>query len=195
MHLASPDSERIVRSMQRWLEVAVIGLNLCPFAKAVHVRGQIRYAVSAATDRETLLQDLRTELSTLSSADPEQIDTTLLIHPDALHDFYDYNDFLRLAQKALRSLRLDGVIQIASFHPQYQFADADSADVQNYTNRAPFPALHLLRECSVARAVAAYPDASAIYQRNIATMQRLGAAGWSALGIEPLTDQCDAPEL
>ena len=169
--------------MQHWLEVAVIGLNLCPFAKAVHVHGQIRYVVSNAADRPALLHDLRAELETLHNADPQQIDTTLLIHPEVLHDFYDYNEFLQSAQDALESLQLEGVIQIASFHPQYQFADAHAEDIENYTNRAPFPTLHLLRESSVERAVSATPDASKIYRRNIATLQRLGIAGWNALEI------------
>ena len=183
MLITSPDSQPVIDLTRQWLEAAVIGLNLCPFAKAVHMHGQVRYAVSDATDKDVLLRDLHAELTTLDAADPQLLDTTLLIHPYAMADFFDYNGFLQSAQQALESLRLDGSIQIASFHPQYQFADCDVDAIENYTNRAPFPTLHLLRESSVARAVAANPDASTIYQRNIATLERLGIAGWDALAI------------
>ncbi len=176
--------ETIVAATRRWLETAVIGLNLCPFARAVHVREQIRYTVSAATTPEALLTDLIAELRTLVAAAPEEIETTLLIHPAVLTDFLDYNDFLGVAEAAVADLGLEGVIQIASFHPRYQFAGTAEDDVENYTNRSPYPLLHLLREASVERAVAAFPDAAEIFGKNIATMRALGIAGWRRLGID-----------
>jgi len=163
----------------------VIGLNLCPFARAVSVRGQVRYAVSDATDPEALLGDLESELRLLSLSDAEQVDTTLLILPLVLGDFLDYNDFLDTADAAVARMGLEGVIQVASFHPQYQFAGTDPDDITNYTNRSPFPILHLLREASVSAAVAAFPEADLIYQRNLDTMARLGIDGWIALGLGP----------
>jgi uncharacterized protein len=164
-----------------WLEKAVIGLNLCPFAKAVHVKGQIRWALSAATEPEALLAELVAELQHLAAADPDEIDTTLLVHPQVLQDFADFNDFLGVAEAALEELGLDGTLQIASFHPQYRFAGTRANDMGNHSNRSPFPTLHLLRESSIDRAVAAYPEAEAIYERNIETLCRLGAAGWRKL--------------
>mgnify|MGYP006203296229 FL=1 len=165
----------------RWLERAVIGLNLCPFAKAVHVKRQVRYVVSQASDEEGLLQDLLHELQLLASADPGDIETTLLVHPFVLRDFLDYNDFLDIADAAVEELGLEGVLQVASFHPQYQFADSAPDDMANFSNRAPFPTLHLLREDSVDKAVAAFPDADRIYETNIATLRKLGPEGWKAL--------------
>jgi len=170
----------ITRTRQ-WLEAAVIGLNLCPFAKAVHVRGQVRYVLSLATDEEALLADLLHELESLYDADPEQVETTLLIHPYVLEDFLDYNQFLELADAAVSELDLDGEIQVASFHPDYRFAGTDADDMGNFSNRAPYPTLHLLRESSVARAVAAFPDAARIYERNIDALRALGMDGWRAL--------------
>ncbi len=172
------DPTAIIAATRNWLERAVIGLNLCPFAKAVHVRGQIRYVVSTAASEDELLADLLHELEYLYDADPEQVETTLLIHPQVLNDFLDYNDFLEVADAAVSELDLDGEVQVASFHPDYQFADSPGDDIANYSNRAPFPTLHLLRESSVARAVAAFPDAAHIYQRNIDTLRALGHAGW-----------------
>jgi hypothetical protein len=164
-----------------WLEAAVIGLNLCPFAKAVHVRRQIRWAVSAASTAHELLSELRRELARLADADPQAIDTTMLIHPRALTDFIDYRFFLDDANRALRKLGYEGILQLASFHPHYEFADAAPDDVANCTNRSPYPMLHLLREASLDRAVAATPDAAQIYGRNIATLRRLGHEGWRRL--------------
>ena len=164
-----------------WLEKAVIGLNLCPFAKAVHSRGQIRWVVCEATEAVDLLRVLVQELKLLAAADPAQIDTTLIIHPHVLQDFLDFNDFLGVAEDALAELGLEGVLQIASFHPQFQFADAAPDDIGNATNRSPHPTLHLLREDSIERAVQAFPDAGSIYERNIQTLQRLGAEGWKRL--------------
>ena len=168
-----------------WVERAVIGLNLCPFAKAVQAKGQVRYAVTDAQDLETLAADLQAELLALADADPAQRDTTLLIHPGVLHDFIEYNDFLDVADAGLETLELDGIIQIASFHPDYQFAGSGPDDIENYTNRSPYPILHLLREDSIERAVAAFPDASNIYERNMDTLRRLGLSGWQKLDLIP----------
>jgi hypothetical protein len=159
----------------------VIGLNLCPFAKAVHVKGQVRYVVSAATDVEALQQALAEQLRDLAAADPAQVDNTLLIHPQVLQDFEDFNQFLGIAEEMVEALGLDGVLQVASFHPQFQFAGTEADDVSNATNRAPYPTLHLLREESIDRAVEAFPEAEAIYEANIETLQRLGPEGWAAL--------------
>jgi hypothetical protein len=172
-----------IASTQCWLERAVIGLNLCPFAKAVYVKRQIRYAVTAATTAAALLAELRHELDLLRRADPEEIDTTLLIHPQALNDFIDYHLFLRQADAAIRNLGQEGRLQIASFHPAYEFAGSASDDIANCTNRSPHPMLHLLREASIDRAVAAFPDAATIYQRNIDTLRRLGHDGWHRLWV------------
>jgi uncharacterized protein len=169
---------------RQWLERAVIGLNLCPFAKAVHVKSQIRYVVSEAQNIDHLVEDLIDELTTLAEADPEKIDTTLLIHPHVLNDFLDYNDFLDIADRVIAEMKLEGEIQVASFHPQYQFADTEIDDITNFTNRSPYPTLHLLREASVARAVAAFPEASEIFEKNIATLRTLGRAGWAALWVD-----------
>ncbi|MFP5373918.1 MAG: DUF1415 domain-containing protein [Gammaproteobacteria bacterium] len=170
-----------VAATRRWLERAVIGLNLCPFAKAVHVRNQIRYVLSGATTPEALLRELTRELEFLDAADPEMVETTLLIHPRVLTDFLDYNDFLDDADAAVEALGLEGEIQVASFHPDYVFAGSDPDDVANCSNRSPYPMLHLLREDSVARAVEAHPDPDAIVERNIETLERLGHAGWRRL--------------
>ena len=164
----------LIAATTEWLEKIVIGLNLCPFAKAVHVKNQIRYVVSSANNSDVLLADLKKELCLLVAADPEQIETTLLIHPEMLTDFVEYNDFLSVCESAIEELELDGILQVASFHPQYQFADTKIDDVTNYTNRSPYPMLHLLREASVTRALESFPDAAGIYKKNIATLQKLG---------------------
>ena len=173
--------EDVIAAVRQWIEKAVIGLNLCPFAKAVYAKNQVRYVVSHAPHLDGLLEDLDRELDYLAAADPGEIDTTLLIHPALLPDFLDFNDFMQLADAAVDEHGLDGVIQIASFHPAFQFEGTDPDDIGNYTNRAPFPTLHLLREASIARAVAAFPEAETIYQRNIETLRKLGHAGWQAL--------------
>lgn len=178
--------DEIIEATRHWLEKAVIGLNLCPFAKSVYVKNQVRYAVSDAREVETLYHELAAELLRLNESDPDEIDTTLLVHPWVLTDFMDYNDFLHVADAAVEALDLGGEIQIASFHPHYQFADTAPDDISNFTNRSPFPTLHLLRESSIARAVAAFPDASAIYEKNIETMHRLGANGWNTLWSEDM---------
>lgn len=181
---SSLDHQEVIDATRRWLEKAVIGLNLCPFAKAVHVKQQIRYVATNATTIEDLLRDLVAELLTLHQAEPDKVETTLLIHPQALTDFLDYNDFLDIADAALVDLGLEGHIQIASFHPQYQFAETDADDIENCTNRSPYPTLHLLRETSIDQAVAAFPDAEEIFDRNIETMREIGHAGWDSLLAE-----------
>lgn len=181
--MSDPTAEQAVTETRAWLEKAVIGLNLCPFARAPHVRNQIRYVVSEAETPEDLLADLIAELRTIAAADPEEIETTLLIHPRVLDDFLDYNDFLGVAEGVVEDLELEGIIQVASFHPHYQFADSGPDDVENYTNRSPYPTLHLLREASVERAVDSIPDPAEIYERNIATLRRLGREGWRRLGL------------
>jgi hypothetical protein len=176
--------EDFIAVTRTWLEKAVIGLNLCPFAKAVHVKGQIRYVVSLAETPEALLEALIRELEFLAQADPEKIDTTLLIHPHALTDFLDFNDFLDVADAAIEKLELDGVLQVASFHPRYQFAGTAPDDIDNCSNRSPHPTLHLLREASIERAVETFPDTAAIFEKNIETLRRLGREGWCDLGLD-----------
>ena len=170
-----------IADTRRWLEKAVIELILCPFAKAVYVKEQVRFLLSDATTPEALLEQLAEELLLLRDTPAEQIDTTLIVHPQVLTDFLDYNDFLDNADAAVEALDLQGMLQVASFHPQYQFAGTAPDDVSNYTNRAPWPTLHLLREDSVERAVAAFPDPDVIVERNIATLDRLGVEGWNRL--------------
>lgn len=174
---APASHDDILAATRHWLARAVIGLNLCPFAKSVYVKDQVRYAISEATTLEEALVDLETELRALEAADPQQVDTTLVIYPHAFADFLDYNDALFFADRLVQQLKLDGMLQIASFHPQYQFEGTGPDDIENYTNRAPYPILHLLREDSIARAVDAFPDASAIYEKNQDTLRRLGHDG------------------
>ena len=176
-----PGAKEVVDATRTWLERAVIGLNLCPFAKPAHLHNCIRYFVSAARSPATLLEGLMDELRALDAADPTQCETTLLIHPHVLSDFSDYNAFLEQADDAVSELGLEGVIQVASFHPRYQFEDTGADDIENYTNRSPFPMLHLLREASVERAVTTYPDTTDIYRKNIATLRSLGHEGWRRL--------------
>lgn len=170
-----------IAETERWLQRAVIGLNLCPFAKAVHVRGQVRFVPSEADTPEALLEELGAELLHLRDTPAEVTDTTLIVHPRVLGDFLDYNDFLEQADALVAELGLEGVLQVASFHPDYQFAGTEAADVENFTNRSPYPTLHLLREDSVSRAVEAFPDPDAIVGRNVETLRRLGRDGWRAL--------------
>lgn len=174
------DDQAVVAATRRWIEQAVIGLDLCPFTQAVHVKNQVRYVVSQAPHLDGLLEDLDRELDFLAAADPEEIDTTLLIHPALLPDFADFNDFMQVAEAAVGEHGLEGVIQIASFHPAFRFEGAGPDDMGNFANRAPFPTLHLLREASIGRAMAAFPEAATICERNIETLQALGAAGWVA---------------
>ncbi|WP_027994350.1 DUF1415 domain-containing protein [Simplicispira psychrophila] len=177
------DPDTVLQDTVRWLERAVIDLNLCPFAKGVHTKGQIHYFVSTATDAEALAQDLARELEALAKSPPEQRDTTLLMAPGCLQDFLDFNDFMSVADRLLNSLDLGGMLQIASFHPQFQFAGTAEDDVTNCTNRAPYPTLHLIREASIDRAVAVFPEAEMIFERNIEVLEGLGLAGWKALDV------------
>ncbi len=181
--ISQSDDTVVVKDTRRWLQRAVIGLNLCPFAKAVDAKGQIHYAVSRSVGFKDLLADLGPELKTLAALDPATRDTTLLIAPDALFDFLEFTDFLTHADRLLARLGFVGLFQIASFHPRYEFADAKPDDISNCTNRAPYPTLHILREQSLDRAVKAFPQAQAIFQANIDTMERIGHGGWEALGV------------
>ena len=174
-------TDPVITNTQQWLERAVIGLNLCPFAKAEHVHGRIRYSVSEATQPTDLLLALEHEIAFLLAQDPAKTETTLLIVPHMLADFLDYNDFLDEADSMLEHADPDVQLQIASFHPQYQFAGTQPDDIENFTNRSPYPMLHLLREDSVERAVDTFPDAALIYKRNIATLRKLGLAGWKTM--------------
>lgn len=177
----APAADAVIADTRRWLERAVIGLGLCPFAKSVLTRDQVRLVVSAATTPEALAADLAAELQRLAAADPQALDTTLLMHPQVLQDFEAYNDFLDIADALLDELGLQGELQVASFHPDYRFADGEPDDVSHCSNRSPWPTLHLLREASIEKAVAAFPDAAEIYERNIDTLRRLGWDGWRAL--------------
>ena len=186
MMTASDDhvkDDKVTAVTRNWLEKAVIGLNLCPFARAVYAADRIRYVVSDATTIEALLEVLAAELEVLAEADENQTETTLLIHPQVLGDFLDYNDFLEMADMLVEELGLDGILQVASFHPQYQFAETESDDIENCSNRSPYPTLHLLRESSVERAVAAHPDTEQICRDNIKTLRQLGREGWARLDV------------
>jgi hypothetical protein len=169
----------------RWLERAVIGLNLCPFAKGPHTKGQIHYAVSEAKGLEGLRDELIEQLQALRALSAEERETTLLIVPHMLRDFLDFNDFLDEADGVLQELDLEGEFQVASFHPDFQFADTDPDDITNHTNRSPYPTLHLIREASIDRAVEAFPQAEMIYEANMATMEKLGREGWKKLDVGP----------
>jgi hypothetical protein len=184
----SPTDAAVIAATRDWVRRAVIGLNLCPFAHAVEQRGQVRYVVSRATREEELLADLRAELAHLAATPVEVTDDTLLIHPGVLREFFEFQQFLARADAAVRKAGLEGVIQIASFHPDYQFADTEPDDVTNCTNRAPYPTLHLLREASVAAATKSFPAAESIYERNQATLRELGREGWEKLGIKPAAE-------
>ena len=180
---SSGDHQRIVSDVESWLETAVIGLNLCPFAKAVHVKGQIHYATYLSAEHDDLLDALLAEARQLVALDAAERDTTLLIAPNALADFLDFNDFTARAERRLAKAGFDGVLQLASFHPQFQFGGTEPDDIGNATTRAPYPTLHLLREESIDRAVEAFPEAEVIFERNIETLEALGPAGWAALDV------------
>ena len=178
----------VIADTRRWLERAVIGLNLCPFAKAPHAKGQIHYAVCEGDDRQALLTMLRAELQALADASPDERETTLLIAPRGFDGFLDFNDLLDEADAVVTALDLDGTLQVAPCHPHFQFAGTDEDDITNATNRAPYPTLHLIREESIDRAVEAFPEAEAIYEANMATLEKLGHEGWAALGVGPSTE-------
>ena len=175
------DDDAILAATRRWIERAVIGLNLCPFARAPFVQQRLHLRVSRARSKDALLEDLSEELIALHAADPLIRETTLLIHPDVLTEFLDYNDFLDDADAAVLALGLEGELQIASFHPDYRFADTAADAIENCTNRSPYPALHLLRESSIEHALEAIVDPDEIIRRNIETLRRLGADGWRVL--------------
>jgi hypothetical protein len=177
----SDNHETVIAATRDWVEKAVIGLNLCPFAKSVYVKNQVRIQVSEASDVRQLAKELAAELKLLADTDPQEIDTTLLVHPCVLQRFLDFNEFLDIADAMVAELNLEGEIQVASFHPKFQFEGTGINDIENYTNRWPYRTLHLIREASIDRAVEAFPEAEAIYERNIETLQALGLAGWKAL--------------
>ena len=180
--VAMTDQE-VLDQTRHWLEKAVIGLNLCPFAKAVYVKNQVRLVVSHARHADDLLEELDRELQLFMATPAEEVDTTLLIHPTLFDDFLDFNDFLEIAEGVVNEHGLEGVVQLASFHPQFQFDGTEPDDIGNYTNRAPFAILHLLREESIDRAVEAFPEAETIFEQNIETLEKLGHKGWKALGL------------
>ena len=178
---SAPDEATVIAATRQWIERAVIGLNLCPFARLPYLDQRVCFRVSRASTSDGVLDDLCGELQSLAAADPADCETTLLIVPLAFADFLDFNDFLDEAEAALEVLGLDGEIQIASFHPDYRFADSDPDDVENCSNRSPFPILHLLREASIERALESIADPDAIFERNVETLRQLGWEGWKSL--------------
>jgi uncharacterized protein len=188
----TPSAARAIAETRAWVERAVIGLSLCPFAKAVQIKGQVRYVVCASAEPAELLAALIDELHHLANCPAQETDTTLLIHPAVLGDFLDFNDFLAVVDDSLDDLGYSGILQVASFHPQFQFADTHAADMGNATNRSPYPTLHILREASIDRAVAAFPDPEAIFEANIETLEALGTDGWSALQAQCREDAKDS---
>lgn len=164
--------KKIIKSVQTWVDSLVVGLNLCPFAKRELLASRVRFSVTEAATEEQLLTELQVELELLNS--DESIETTLLIHPDVLQDFYDYNQFLNYVDGLLAEMAFEGIYQIASFHPGYQFGGTEPDDVENYTNRSPYPLLHLIREASLEQAIAHHNDSGGIPERNIALMKSLG---------------------
>ncbi|MET0312446.1 MAG: DUF1415 domain-containing protein [Burkholderiaceae bacterium] len=180
--MASSISDPIADT-RRWVERAVIGLNLCPFAKAAEAKGVVRYVASELEDEAALMELLRAELELLAAADPAEHETTLIVVTEILHDFLDFNDFLGEGDWLLERMGLEGEVQLASFHPDYQFEGTEPGDITNATNRSPWPTLHLLREDSIDRAVEAFPEAAEIYERNMEVLKELGPAGWEALGV------------
>jgi hypothetical protein len=179
--LAADPTEPYIAETQEWVKRAVVGLNLCPFAAAVVVKNQIRYTVSLATDPVELLEVLRQELHLLAKVPPEEIETSLLIHPRVLQEFADYNQFLADAEDAVEALGYSGTLQVASFHPEYQFADTEPDDITNATNRSPYPTLHILREESIERGLESFPNPDSIYETNKATLRKLGSEGWAQM--------------
>jgi hypothetical protein len=186
--------EQVLADTRRWIEKAVIGLNLCPFAKSVYVRNQVRIVVSHARHLDAFLDDLDRELTLLAGTPAEEVDTTLLVHPSLFPDFEVFNDFLNVVDDVVAEHELEGVIQVAPFHPAFQFEGTTPEDVTNHTNRSPYPTLHLLREASIDRAVAAFPNAETIFEANKRTMEHLGHDGWAALGVTASGDASGADE-
>jgi uncharacterized protein len=179
------DSQEVSDATRHWLEKAVVGMQLCPFASRVVDQQQLRIHVSQLTDPMDLLVEVHNELELLVSKPAAELDTSLLVFPSALQDFFEFNDFLGDAEDLLMRLDLEGIIQIASFHPDYQFADAPAQDISNFTNRSPYPTLHFLREESLTQAIDAYGDTESIIERNQQTMRKLGLAGWRQLMTRP----------
>ncbi|TXH79414.1 MAG: DUF1415 domain-containing protein [Thiothrix sp.] len=171
---AHPQAATVIAQTRQWVEQLVLGYNLCPFAHKPYQSGLVRFSVTSASKPETLLAVLKAELHVLQAVSADKVETTLLIHPEALMNFYAYNDFLDDADELLYQEGLEGILQIASFHPQYQFSGTEVDDVENYTNRSPYPMLHLLREDSLEKAIAQHPTIDAIPERNIQVMQQLG---------------------
>ena len=181
--MTTPDSATVTEHTRQWLEKAVIGLNLCPFAKAPHVKNLVRISVSQARHLDGFLEDLDRELQLLGDTPANELETTLLVHPTLFPDFDTFNQLLDIADAAVVDNGLEGIVQIAPFHPDFQFEGTDSDDIGNYTNRSPYPTLHLIREDSIAKAAQAFPDASAIFERNIALLEKMGHEGWDKLDI------------
>ena len=181
--MTTPDSATVTDHTRQWLEKAVIGLNLCPFAKAPHVKNLVRISVSQARHLDGFLEDLDRELQLLGDTPADELETTLLVHPTLFPDFDTFNQMLDIADAAVVDNGLEGIVQIAPFHPNFQFEGTDSDDIGNYTNRSPYPTLHLIREDSIAKAAQAFPDASAIFERNIALLEKMGHEGWDKLDI------------
>ena len=181
--MTTPDSATVTEHTRQWLEKAVIGLNLCPFAKAPHVKNLVRISVSQARHLDGFLEDLDRELQLLGDTPADELETTLLVHPTLFPDFDTFNQMLDIADAAVVDNGLEGIVQIAPFHPDFQFEGTDSDDIGNYTNRSPYPTLHLIREDSIAKAAQAFPDVSAIFERNIALLEKMGHEGWDKLDI------------
>jgi len=173
------NDEKTVLSVRQWVETLVVGMNLCPFAKRELVKNRVRFATTTSTTEEQLLMALQAELELLNT-DPS-VETTLLIHSNVLQDFYDYNEFLSYADSLLVEMGLEGIYQVASFHPDYQFGGTKQDDAENYTNRSPYPMLHLIREASLERVIEDYPETDQIPARNIALMNELGQRKLQAL--------------
>jgi hypothetical protein len=184
---AAPSDEQVIADMRHWLEQAVIGLNLCPFAKAVYVKNQVRMVVSHARNLDGLLDDLDRELALLQSTPASEVDTTLLIHPTLLPDFETFNDLVGIAEEVVAEHELEGVVQVAAFHPQFVFDGEAPDDMSHCTNRAPYPTLHLLREDSLSQAIDAFGDTDAIYQNNMQRLRQLGLEGWKKLMQQKIT--------
>ena len=177
------DLDTVSEHTKQWLEKAVIGLNLCPFAKAPHVKNLVRIVVSEARHLDGFLEDLDRELQLLGNTPASELETTLLVHPTLFPDFETFNQMLEIADDAVVENELEGIVQIAPFHPDFQFEGTEADDISNYTNRSPYPTLHLIREDSIAKATEAFPDASAIFDRNIALLEKMGHEGWDKLDI------------
>ena len=185
------DDDTLLADMRAWIEKAVIGLDLCPFARSAYVEQRVRFVVSDAPHADAFLEQLDRELEFLAAADPADIETTLLIHPTLFADFEVFNDIAGIAEEAVVEHGLEGVVQVASFHPRFRFADTEPDDISNYTNRAPWPTLHLLREASITRVLEHVADPDAIYERNIATLEKLGHDGWRDLGLRDAAHEPD----